>query len=239
MRNAENIRQLEESGIADWMGMIFYPKSSRYISEIPSFLPKRTRRIGVFVNPSLEAIEGRLKSYGLGGIQLHGQETPDFIKMLKVMIRAENQEISTLDTFTAAFNALPECSASTTKEERPVDSHHTPLIIKVFSIASEADLEWVKDYEGLCDYFLFDTKCPTSGGSGKQFDWSLLQSYKGKTPFLLSGGIGPESIPQLAGFHHPMWRGIDLNSRFETAPALKDIALLTSFCKEFKALYHE
>ena len=70
------------------------------------------------------------------------------------------------------------------------------------------------------------------GGSGVSFDWSLLESYQGKTPFLLSGGIGPESIPALKEFHHPKWVGIDLNSRFESDKAYKDVRLLKEFLSQ-------
>lgn len=107
-------------------------------------------------------------------------------------------------------------------------------LIKAFSIASPADLAETEKYEGLCEYFIFDTKCEGYGGSGKQFDWSILSHYKGKTPFLLSGGISPESIEGLKTFHHKQFTGIDLNSRFETAPAMKNIVKLQQFIKELK-----
>lgn len=109
-------------------------------------------------------------------------------------------------------------------------------LIKAFSIASEKDLEKTADYEGRVDYFLFDTKCEGYGGSGKQFDWSVLAAYKGSTPFLLSGGIRPESLEALLHFHHPRLAGIDLNSGFETAPGMKDVAKLKGFVGEVRKL---
>lgn len=109
-------------------------------------------------------------------------------------------------------------------------------LIKAFSIASEKDLEKTADYEGRVDYFLFDTKCEGYGGSGKQFDWSVLAAYKGSTPFLLSGGLRPESLEALRHFHHPRLAGIDLNSGFETAPGMKDVAKLKGFVEEVKKL---
>lgn len=109
-------------------------------------------------------------------------------------------------------------------------------LIKAFSIASEEDLEKTKEYEGRVDYFLFDTKCEGYGGSGKQFDWSVLAAYKGSTPFLLSGGIRPESLEALRHFHHPRLAGLDLNSGFETAPGMKDVAKLKGFVEEVKKL---
>lgn len=109
-------------------------------------------------------------------------------------------------------------------------------LIKAFSIASEEDLEKTKEYEGRVDYFLFDTKCEGYGGSGKQFDWSVLAAYKGSTPFLLSGGIRPDSLEALRHFHHPRLAGLDLNSGFETAPGMKDVAKLKGFVEEVKKL---
>ena len=106
------------------------------------------------------------------------------------------------------------------------------LIVKALNVAREEDLEQSKRYEGLCDYFLFDTKAEKVGGNGKAFDWSILHSYKGNTPFLLSGGIGPNDKERLRAFHHPQMAGIDLNSRFEIRPAVKDIHLLKSFLHE-------
>ena len=105
-------------------------------------------------------------------------------------------------------------------------------VVKALNVAREEDLEQSKRYEGLCDYFLFDTKAEKVGGNGKAFDWDILHSYKGNTPFLLSGGIGPDDKERLRAFHHPQMAGIDLNSQFEIRPAVKDIHLLTSFLHE-------
>ena len=106
------------------------------------------------------------------------------------------------------------------------------LIVKALNVAHKEDLEQSERYEGLCDFFLFDTKAEKVGGNGKSFDWEILHSYKGNTPFLLSGGIGPDDKERLRAFHHPQMAGIDLNSRFEISPAVKDIHLLKSFLHE-------
>ncbi|MDR1918776.1 MAG: phosphoribosylanthranilate isomerase, partial [Tannerellaceae bacterium] len=105
-------------------------------------------------------------------------------------------------------------------------------LIKAFSIAGAADLKRTAAYEGRTDYFLFDTACPGYGGSGKSFDWSLLDAYEGETPFLLSGGVQPGSLEAIRRFRHPRFAGIDLNSGFESAPGLKDIDKLTPFIKQ-------
>ena len=101
--------------------------------------------------------------------------------------------------------------------------------IKAFNIATAEDFEQTKAYEGLVDYFLFDTKGQSVGGNGAKFDWTVLDAYEGSTPFLLSGGIGPEDAEAVRTFHHPRCIGIDLNSRFETAPGVKDVARLKEF----------
>ena len=107
-------------------------------------------------------------------------------------------------------------------------------IIKAISIHPLDDLALAKAYEPLADYLLFDTKCETVGGSGRQFDWSILNHYQGQRPFLLSGGIGPDDARRLAAFSHPQLAGYDLNSRFETAPGIKNVEALQRFLAERK-----
>lgn len=107
-------------------------------------------------------------------------------------------------------------------------------LIKVFALRSIADLKQIPPFAPYCDYLLFDTPCTCFGGSGKTFDWELLRHYDGDTPFILSGGIRPESLNELCRFRHPKWAGIDLNSGFETAPAVKDAARLKTFIETIK-----
>ena len=188
MRDAENIRALEEQARPDLMGFIFWPKSSRYVSELPAYLPTNCRRVGVFVDEDIEQVKRTANEYGLYFIQLHGNESPRYVGQLR--------EWET---------------------------------IKAFNIASADDIEQTKAYEGFADYFLFDTKGKSVGGNGVQFDWDILQYYKGNTPFLLSGGIGPEDAERLRHWHHPKCIGIDINSRFELEPGTKDVAAITKF----------
>lgn len=105
-------------------------------------------------------------------------------------------------------------------------------IIKAFSIETKEDLKNVSNYEDVVDNFLFDTKCEGHGGSGRHFDWSILHAYQGNIPFLLSGGISPDSISGLLQFQHPKMLGIDVNSGFEIAPALKDAGKIQEFIKQ-------
>lgn len=108
-------------------------------------------------------------------------------------------------------------------------------LIKAFSLSLPKDLLAASDYGGLCDYYLFDTKTPHYGGSGNQFDWNLLHRYNGSTPFLLSGGINPYSAKAIRKFHHPRFAGIDLNSRFEKLPGIKDVERISNFLKELNS----
>lgn len=105
-------------------------------------------------------------------------------------------------------------------------------VVKALSIASDRDLDKASAYFGMVEYLLFDTKARLAGGNGLQFDWSILNSYRGTVPFILSGGIGPDDAARINAFSHPMMAGIDLNSRFESAPAVKDTESLKSFLSQ-------
>lgn len=108
------------------------------------------------------------------------------------------------------------------------------VVIKAINVATVADFSQCGEYEGVVDYFLFDTKGALHGGNGEKFNWDLLDAYQGHTPFLLSGGIGPSDANALRGIRHPLFRGVDVNSKFETAPGVKDINLLRSFIKRLR-----
>ncbi len=104
-------------------------------------------------------------------------------------------------------------------------------IIKVFSIDSAFDFDQLKPFETVCDYFLFDTKGKLPGGNGTTFDWKVLENYSSKKPFFLSGGIGVDEIDlvnEILKTDLPIY-AIDVNSKFEIEPGLKNIKLLASF----------
>lgn len=198
MRDLQNIKELGKLPI-DFMGMIFYPKSPRFVQdlsldELNASISGAIERVGVFVNADIDYIMEKINEFDLDVIQLHGNESPEFCKKL----------------------------------------NETMPIIKAFSIYDTSDLEQTKAYEGLWGYFLFDTKTPQHGGSGQKFDWKLLDSYKGNIPFYLSGGISADDIANIKNIKHPQFVGVDLNSRFETEPGLKDIQLLEKFIKELR-----
>lgn len=194
MTDADNIRSVEELGV-DMIGFIFYPKSPRYLYQMPQYLPTQAKRVGVFVNETKENILMYADRFSLDYIQLHGDESPEYCRTL----------------------------------------HSQGLhIIKAFSIGLPKDLFATAHYEDFCDYFLFDTRTARYGGSGKQFDWSILQLYTALKPFLLSGGINPYSAKALQEFRHPRLAGIDINSRFETSPGIKDVERIERFLEELR-----
>ena len=228
MRDARNIREVSQLGV-DMIGMIFYPKSPRYVemqsshagiipdyakedigasdssgssSESVSTSSKSPARVGVFVDDMVQNIVTRVVNYHLDYVQLHGNEPREMCENLR----------STLDP----------------------DIRPGIKIIKAISVSDASDIQKYKEYVGAVDLFLFDTKCKTVGGSGRQFDWQVLEQYDGEVPFLLSGGIGPDDASRLHAFHHPKCIGIDLNSRFEIEPGVKDVEKLKGFLNEIQ-----
>jgi phosphoribosylanthranilate isomerase len=198
MKYPDNIQELGKLPV-DYMGMIFYEKSSRYIGnpeqeDISDLFRNGIKRVGVFVNAGMDYIQQMTDKYKLDLIQLHGNESPEFCdKFNKIM-----------------------------------------PIIKSFSVAEPADFEKTKAYEGIRGYFLFDTKTSQYGGSGKKFDWNILDAYTGDIPFFLSGGIAVDDVGKIKKIRHPQLYSVDLNSKFETEPGLKDIELLKQFIKRLK-----
>lgn len=100
---------------------------------------------------------------------------------------------------------------------------HEVEVIKAFGIDEEFDFAQLKAYENSVNYFLFDTKTPAHGGSGKTFNWDILKKYTLDVPFFLSGGLSPENIGEVTKIKHPAFYGVDLNSKFELSPGVKDI----------------
>lgn len=110
-------------------------------------------------------------------------------------------------------------------------------VIKAFRISGTENIDQlIAPYDAVCDYYLFDTGGlqESLGGTGKQFDWSLLGKAKIEKPFFLSGGIGPEDAARVKAFKHPDLFGVDINSRFETAPGVKDMKLVLQFKQGLK-----
>jgi len=109
-------------------------------------------------------------------------------------------------------------------------------VIKAFRVAAGAGLdELVAPWMDVCDAFLFDAAGPQPGGNGRFFDWELLRQAQIGKPFFLAGGIGPVDAERLSQFRHPFFHSIDINSRFETAPGVKDMTQLARFINRLKS----
>ena len=107
-------------------------------------------------------------------------------------------------------------------------------IIKAFNIDGDFDFESLNQYMPGCDYFLFDTKSEKPGGSGKKFSWEKLKEYYLDKPFFLSGGIGPEDAGEIKSIYNRGLFAVDINSRFETSPGIKDAVLVKTFINALK-----
>jgi len=207
MKEPENITQLLELPV-DFIGFIFYEQSPRYAG-----------------NPKFESWVNKNK--------------PLFEKVKKVgvFVNAEIERILNavhdyeLDFVQLHGNESPEYCREL-KQYWEISTLHHAKIIKAFAVDKEFDFQETKAYEGWCAYFLFDTKSPQHGGSGVAFDWSLLQQYTGITPFFLSGGISEDDIAAIRQLKVPALYGVDLNSRFETAPGVKDVEKLKDFMEQ-------
>lgn len=199
MRDAANLEQVAALN-PDFIGFIFYDKSLRYVgddfdAEVMKLVPKTIRKVGVFVNASIDYILRSVKKYDLQFVQLHGTETPDYCRSLKM---------------------------------RGVS------IIKAFSVNDTFNFSMLNNYKPHCDFFLFDTKGEQPGGNGIRFDWRVLSRYDNDKPFFLSGGIGVEALDDLEGLRGMKLYGIDINSKIELAPGLKDADLLKEIMTRLK-----
>lgn len=112
-------------------------------------------------------------------------------------------------------------------------------VLKAFGINQEFNFAQLEPYKDVVNYFLFDTKVDTHGGSGQTFDWQLLNNYTLAVPFFLSGGLSLENIESVKQIKHPQFYGVDLNSRFETAPGIKDIHKLKQAFNILRSITHE
>lgn len=210
LREPGNISELSQLSI-DWMGFIFHPKSQRYV--------ERPAKLAAWLKTNAKALaaQKRVGVFVNAGLE----EVGNVVRVFELdIVQLHGEEgpafCEELKKFGQGVNA------------RPVQ------VMKAFRVGADFDFSPLQAYEEHCDYFLFDTKGETHGGTGKKFDWSILEQYQGAVPFLLSGGIGPGDAEEVAAFQHPFCRGIDLNSRFESSPGLKKVEALDAFLNELK-----
>ena len=200
MKFLENI----ESAIdlrPDYMGFIFYEKSTRNYEGDGLDLPSDIKKVGVFVNSPQKEVLDAIDTFNLNAVQLHGDESPDYCRSIKGV-----------------------------------------EIIKAFSVDSNFNFEVLRAYEEVCDYYLFDTKGKLRGGNGIAFDWNLLKDYPSQKEYFLSGGIGMEEIVQIQEFNKSSLSkycvAIDINSKFEIQPGLKDIEKINFFKNKLNLVFN-
>lgn len=211
MRDADNIRDISALGV-DMIGLIFYPPSPRYVQQFSS---------GAGIIPDYAPDMGKTPLR----VGVFVDDMPQ-----NIVTRVYNYKLD----YIQLHGNEPRETLENLRATIDPDIKPNIKIIKAISISSTEDIKKYKEYVGAADLFLFDTKCKTVGGSGEQFDWQVLQAYDGDVPFLLSGGIGPDDVERVRNFHHPKCIGIDLNSKFEIEPALKDVEKLKQFLVKVK-----
>ena len=181
---------------------------------IRELIPLKVSRLGfIFYHRSPRYVYGKLIEEGLN-------EMPNHIKKTGVFVNAEIAEVEQiLKTFRLDSIQLHA-------DEPPVFCDYfmdKTEVIKTISIKDETSFETAKLYNDSCHLFLFDTQSEKYGGTGKTFDWQWLEAYKLDKPFYLSGGISMENFDDIKKIRHEKLIGIDVNSKFETAPGKKDI----------------
>ena len=214
MRDADNIRDISALGV-DMIGLIFYPPSPRYVQQFSS---------GAGIIPDYAPDMGKTPLR----VGVFVDDMPQ-----NIVTRVYNYKLD----YIQLHGNEPRETLENLRATIDPDIKPKIKIIKAISVSSAEDIKKYKEYVGAADLFLFDTKCKTVGGSGEQFDWQVLQAYDGDVPFLLSGGIGPDDAERVKNFHHPKCIGIDLNSKFEIEPALKDVEKLKQFLEKVKRLF--
>lgn len=175
----------------EFIGFIFYNKSPRYVGEdfnMPSIdIQVGIKKIGVFVNESVDFVCKTVQKYQLDYAQLHGNESPGYCEEL---------------------------------QEKNIK------IIKAFQVDGAFDFEQLEPYKLATDFFLFDTVTNQYGGSGMAFDWSILKKYSMEKKYFLSGGLSLENFDALANLDLSKIHALDVNSKFEVSPGLKDVEML-------------
>lgn len=215
MTKIDQVQELGDIGV-DFAGFIFYPKSPRYVFKhgLTGADVKKAKlkpyKVGVFVDASYDEIKKQVNDFGLDMVQLHGHETPY------------------------------ECS-------KIADYVH---VIKAFRFVENDHVSWmIKDFYDSADMFMFDTGVPVSkeeredktlyGGTGRKFNWNRLKGLNIAKPFFLSGGIEPTDANIVKEFmKDPVAKDlfvVDVNSRFESLPGIKDMNKVKQFIDELKS----
>ena len=198
-----NIQQAEAitSQGVHYIGFIFYSSSKRYalsnlsLEDIAAFKPVTAKKVGVFVNETIENVLDTARKAGLDMIQLHGEEDASYCASIQ--------------------DAFP--------------------VIKVFRVSK--DLPNFAAFENVASYYLFDTDSTLYGGTGQHFNWEIIKKTRFNKPFFLSGGIGMNDVQGIqvlkAATAGKNLVALDMNSKFETSPGIKNIELIKTFIDAF------
>ncbi len=213
MREPENILALLDLPI-DFIGFIFFPESPRYIGKSPlkKWLPEQSERF-------------------------------EDINKVGVFVNAEVEEIlNAVHDYELDYIQLHGNESAEYCRELSIlwqaSSVRKARMIKAFAVDEDFDFSQTETYAPYCSYFLFDTKGEKLGGNGIRFNWSILEGYQGVTPFLLSGGIGPEMAEEVNQLDFPQLSGVDINSQFELEPGVKDLTKVKFFLEKVKSIDH-
>ena len=193
MRERNNILELAALN-PDYMGMIFYPGSLRFAGH---------------AEPCV--VSDLAENIILTGVFVNESEAIILQTIKKYRLKAVqlhgNESADFCDSLKKALT----------------HNNIAAQIIKAFGIDDSFQFDYLEAYSSVVDYFLFDTKTTAFGGSGRRFNWDVLQRYRLDKPYFLSGGIGLSDLDELKLIEDERLYGIDINSRFETSPALKDL----------------
>ncbi len=204
MTKAEQVLQLDELGV-EFAGFIFYPKSPRY----------------VLSHMSMEQLK-----------KLKGKQ----INKVGVFVNTPVEELLQL------VDACGLYAVQLHGDENPAYCEQIAQYVKVvkaFRLREGEDILCkAKDYQGLAGMFLFDTEGAGYGGTGKKFNWDILKGVEVNKPFFLSGGIQPEDVELIKAFENDTVAkdlfAVDINSKFELAPGIKDMDKIQTFVKALK-----
>ena len=196
----------------DYIGFIFYAPSKRYVlnnvalTDLKIFTPTHAKKVGVFVNESIESIVNTVVAAGLDMVQLHGDEDALYYSLLK-----------------SKFNELAQ--------EKTTINNKNIEVIKVFRVGDS--MPNLTPFENIADYYLFDTDSKMYGGTGAHFNWELLKGNTIGKPYFLSGGIGSNDVGGIEVMKQTKagkdLLALDINSQFEIEPGVKNLEKIKSF----------
>ena len=199
LNRPDNILALLDQTAVDYIGLIFYEKSPRKVSFGPG--------------AQLDEIKSKSKEKLVKKVGVFVDEEMDVV--------LDKADIYGLDIIQLHGKETVEYCDSLKKA-----GHE---LVKAFSIKESGDAVHAERYKEVVDHYLFDTKGDKPGGNGIQFNWNILKGYDFSKSFWLSGGIGPEAKESILEYAHPQLKVVDVNSRFEKSPGVKNVGMVKDF----------